>query len=55
LDHIGSEANRQAQRVPQQFRAERARPCSVFGPVLARALARFALILRALITPHFSF
>ena len=34
------------------FRAVRARPCAVFGPVLARALARFALILRALDTPY---
>jgi hypothetical protein len=30
------------------FRAVRARPSAVFGPVLARALARFASILRVL-------
>ena len=35
------------------FRAARARPRAVFGPVLARAFTRLALILRSLVKPHF--
>src|SRR5262245_25222138 len=34
------------------FLVERALPAAVFGPVLACALARFALILRSLVTRH---
>lgn len=34
------------------FRATRARPCAVFGPVLARAFSRLALILRSLVKQH---
>jgi hypothetical protein len=36
------------------FRAARARPRAVFGPVLARAFARLALILRLLVKPRSS-
>ena len=43
--------NRHAQAVARPLRAVRARPGAVFGPVLARALARFALVLRGLDTP----
>ena len=35
------------------FLAERARPWVVCGPVLARAFARLALILRSLVKPRF--
>jgi len=35
------------------FLAERALPLAVFGPVLDRAFARFALIFRALVISHF--
>src|SRR5262249_4693614 len=37
------------------FGAVRVRPRAVFGPVLARAFLRLALILRSLVMPHFLF
>ena len=52
-DNPGSESTGRLSAWRSEFRAERALPCLVFGPVLARALARFALILRMLVTPHF--
>ena len=44
--------DRQAQAVGNAFFAELARPRKVFGPVLARAFARLAFILRSLVKPR---
>jgi hypothetical protein len=53
-DKAGSEWMGRLSPWRSALRAERAREFAVFGPVLARALARFAAILRALVTTRCS-
>ena len=52
-DKAGSEQTGRLNPWRNAFRAARARPRAVFGPVLARAFARLALILRSLVKPRF--
>src|SRR5262249_2573140 len=51
-DKVGSEQTGKLNPWRRAFRQARARPCAVFGPVLARAFARLALILRSLVKLH---
>src|SRR5207244_12441428 len=48
-DQVGSEQTGRLKSCRRAFRAERVRPCAVFGPALACALARLARILRSLV------
>src|SRR6516162_5725613 len=49
-DKAGSKETDRLKAWRSALRAACERPCVVFGPVLARALARLALILRSLVT-----
>src|SRR6187431_2359172 len=54
-DNAGLEQTGMLRAWRSAFLAVRARPWAVLGPVLARAFARLALILRSLVKPRFSF
>src|SRR5262245_55382772 len=55
LRQIGVDKNGQAQPVAVHISRQAGSALSVVGPVLARAFARLALILPAVLTPRFSF